>query len=488
MNLPETVREKLRALPDKPGCYLMRDRRGRIIYVGRAVSLRKRVQSYFRPSTIRRADPKLRSLVHSVHDLDILPARNEAEAVLTEGRLIKEYRPRYNVSFRDDKRFLMIRADARLKFPAFEPCRIRREDGCLYFGPYTASSAARAALDFAERTFGIRKCSPLIPDASTYKHCHDDIIRTCAAPCVGKVTETEYHRRFDEACAFLRGERPAFLKGLKDAMAEASAARDFEKAAAIRDTWLLLKRAIRERGRGGVTPEMKRRDGVAGVAALKDVLGLEKAPRVIEAFDISNIVGTYAVAAMVCSADGAARRNRYRRFRIKTVEGADDPAMMAEVVGRRYRRLLEEKAGLPDLVLVDGGPAQLQAARGALDRLGLQALPTAGLAKQQEEIYAQGRAAPIRLPASSPALKVLQRLRDEAHRFALAYHQRLRNRAIRESALDEIPGIGEKKKRALLTAFGSVRDLAGVPEEQIASVAGIGYELAKAIKARLAGP
>ena len=240
MKIPERVKRKLDDLPDRPGCYMMRDRRGRIVYVGKAASLRKRVRSYFRDATFRNAPPKLRGLIRSVADIDIIVVRTEAEALLTEGRLIKDYKPRYNVSFRDDKRFLLLRADPDVPFPRLKLCRIRRKDPARYFGPYASSAAARATLDFAEKQFGLRKCTPRIPDRDTYRHCMNDIIRHCSAPCIGTVDETGYHERFEEACAFLRGERPTILQELRDAMGAAAAALDFERAAALRDTWLAL--------------------------------------------------------------------------------------------------------------------------------------------------------------------------------------------------------------------------------------------------------
>jgi excinuclease ABC subunit C len=488
MRLPENVSRKLRALPDAPGCYLMRDRQGRIIYVGKAASLRKRVQSYFREATLRRADPKLRGLLKSVHDLDWIVVRNEAEAVLTEGRLIKEYRPRYNVSFRDDKRFLLLRADPREALPRFRLCRIQQSDGALYFGPYASSRAARTTLDFVEKRFGLRKCAPQIPDTSTYQHCLNDVIRFCSAPCIGKVSPAEYGARFGEACAFLRGERPAHLQELREQMEAASAAMDFERAVALRDTLFALQATVRQRVRVAPTPAIERQVGAAGVEALRQLLRLPALPRTIEAYDVSNISGTYAVASMVCSVGGLPQRHRYRHFRIRTVSGSDDAAMMAEVVSRRFDRLLREAQALPDLVLVDGGLPQLHAARHALVRLGLGHVPCAGLAKRREEIYRDEFVRPLRLPADSPALKVLQRIRDEAHRFALTYHRRLRSRVIRESVLDEIPGIGARRKRQLLEHFGSVRRLGRVAEEEIAALPGIGPHLAHAVKLALRPP
>ena len=246
MQLSDTLKAKLKALPDKPGCYLMRDQNGKIIYVGKARSLRKRVRSYFREASLRSATPKVRGMVKSVKDIDTIVVHNEAAAVLTEGKLIKAYRPRYNVSFKDDKRFLLLRANPSDPFPRFKLVRIRREDGAVYFGPYASAAAARATLDFVEKQFGLRKCAPRRPDAETYKHCINDVVRFCSAPCIDRITEADYHLQFEEACAFLRGQRPDLLKELRARMDEASQALDFERAAGLRDTLFLLQRAVRQ--------------------------------------------------------------------------------------------------------------------------------------------------------------------------------------------------------------------------------------------------
>lgn len=484
MNLPDKVKQKLQNLPDKPGVYFMRDRDGRIIYVGKATSLRDRVRSYFHRATLRSADPKLRGLVRSIHDFDILVTRTEAEATLTEGRLIKDYRPHYNVDFKDDKRFLLIRVNPNDPFPRFEACRIRKDDGAVYFGPYASSPAAWAALEFIERRFGLRLCKPRVPGPDDHKHCHNDIVRFCSAPCVAKVSPEQYRERVELAVAFLRGEKPEYLEEIKQAMEKEAAERRFEKAAALRDTLFLLRRAVKERIRARKTLAIKAEDARAGVEELRRVLGLEQLPRVIEAYDISNISGTHAVGSLVCSVEGIPQKNRYRMFRIKTVEGSDDPGMMAEVIRRRFARALDEKEKLPDLVLVDGGITQLNAARAELEALGLRDLPSAGLAKRFEEIHWK-QSDPIRLPADSNALKVLVQIRDEAHRFALTYHRRLRMKRIRESMLDEIEGVGEKRKKLLLQHFGSVARLRKAPEADIAKVRGVGAAVARLIKEAL---
>lgn len=481
MALTSQLREKLAALPEKPGCYIMRDRKGAIIYVGKAVSLRRRVQSYFRPSTLRDAPPKLRSMINCVADLETVLVRNEAEALLTESALIKQYRPRFNIVLRDDKRYLALRADPREPVPRLATCRILRDDRALYFGPFPSAAVVRTVLDFTEKRYGLRKCTPIHPDAETYAHCINDIVRYCSAPCVGRVSPEEYRARFNEACAFLRGERLGVIEEVKARMLEASEAHDYEKAAALRDTWIALREMVKQRVRVTATPEMHAADALAGIRELQRLIGLPAVPTLIEGFDISNLFGTYSVASMVAAENGLPDRRLYRRFRIRTVEGADDPRSMAEVIGRRYSRVRDEGKPFPGLVLIDGGVTQLRAAREALAALGLAHVPAVGLAKEMEEIVLDDGRPSLLLPRDSDALRVLTRLRDEAHRFAIDYHRRLRNRLIRESALDEIPGIGPVKKAALLRQFGSVYRLARASLDQIEAVPGIDRVLAEAV-------
>ncbi len=475
------LKQKLDSLPDKPGCYLMRDRKGVIIYVGKAVSLRKRVQSYFRPSTLRTAPPKLRSMINSVEDIETVVVRNETEALLTEGALIKQYKPRYNVLLRDDKSYMALRADPAAPVPRLTTCRIIRSDDALYFGPFPSSVVVRTVQDFVERRYGLRKCTPILPDAETHKHCLNEILRFCSAPCIGKTSLAEYHAKFDEACAFLRGERMSVIEEVGELMRQAAAGHDYEKAAALRDTWIALRTMLKQRARVQSTPEIRRQEAADGVRELHTTLELPAPPRRIEGFDISNLFGTHSVAGMVVAIDGVPDKRCYRRFRIKSVEGADDPRSMAEVIRRRYQRLRDEGGELPGLVMIDGGITQLRASRAALREIGVD-IPTVGLAKRMEEIVVDrpGRES-ICLPHDTGALKVLMRLRDEAHRYAVDYHRRLRNRTLRESALDEIPGIGPAKKAALLRHFGSVYRLARASAEEIAAVPGVNRTQADAI-------
>lgn len=488
----DILREKLKHLPEKPGCYLYRDRSGKIIYVGKAVNLRRRVQSYFRASTLRTAPPKLRSLIHHVEDLEIRVVRTEAEALLTESHLIKTYRPRFNILLRDDKRYLALKADPSQPFPTLKTCRIMRDDGALYFGPFPSSSEVRTALDFTEKRFGLRKCKCLNPTEEEHRHCLADVIRFCSAPCLGRISEADYRQRFEEACAFLRGERPAILEEVRLAMDAAAAKEDFERAARLRDTWLALKAFTRERAKVRNFPTPHKTDIQEHLRALAQVLGLKKLPRCIECFDISHLMGTYTVASMVTSIDGVPDRRRYRRFRIRTVTN-DDPYAMAEVIRRRYTRLKaqaeahpDEPQPYPDLILCDGAQLQVQAAREVLRELGLDAIiPVAGLNEHFEEIVLGDGKPNLILSRDNKALHILMRLRDEAHRFAITFNRSLRLHALRTSVLDELPGVGAKRKQQLLSTFGSIRRLMAADEAQIAQLPGITPALAHTIKEAL---
>ena len=487
MRISESLRAKLADLPARPGVYLMRDRAGKVVYVGKAASLRGRVRSYFRQSGFRDGSLKHRALVRAIHDLDVIPLRSEAEALLIEGQLIKEYRPRFNVEFKDDKRFLLLRIAPADPFPRFTTCRIKKDDGAVYFGPYVETAPARAAVEYVERTFGLRRCRPRVPGPEDHRHCLDEIIRHCSAPCVGRVSAAEYATRVEDAIAFLRGQRPERLQALRADMRDAAARQDFERAAALRDTLRLVDDARRRQLRALKSPLIRQTESNQGLEDLQRALNLPARPRTIECYDISNIQGTLAVGSMVCAIDGYPRRNRYRRFRIQTVTQSDDPAMMREVLRRRFGRADEPGWEPPDLVLVDGGLTQLRAAREALADAGRDRVATAGLAKRFEEIVAgpPGDERAIHFPIDAPGLIILRRIRDEAHRFALTYHRHLRARRIRESQLDEIPGIGAQRKQRLLTHFGSVLRLRRATVGEIADVPGVGDAMARAIHAAL---
>ncbi|MCH2061723.1 MAG: excinuclease ABC subunit UvrC [Verrucomicrobiales bacterium] len=492
---------KLRDVPHKPGVYLMRDRLNRVIYVGKARDLRKRLASYFTPTRRMRSDLKTRALIESIRDFDTHVLRSEHEALLLEVKLIKEYRPKYNVSFRDDKRFLLLKVRESDALPRFQLVRVRKDDGGRYFGPFAHSGALRATLHWVNRRFGLRTCRPRVPGESDYRHCHDDVIANCSAPCVGKVSREEYLKRMESACEFLDGGWRNHVTEMEEDMDEAVARQDFEQAAQLRDMIESFRKTLQSsrrftRGRGlpgngsGIDP-------LADVEQLRDVLGLASAPMVMECFDISNISSSHIVASMVRFKGGVPDNASYRRYRIKGVKEQDDFASMAEVVRRRYSRILLEEKGnenndgqadrkrpyvcLPDLVIVDGGKGQLSSALRELRQLGLGELPVIGLAKQNEEIFRPGATAPLTLPHDTGALRLLQRIRDEAHRFANGYHQLLMKRRIGESILDDCPGVSDARKAALLREFGSVARLKRVSAEEIAGIRGISLKAARSI-------
>ena len=459
----------------------MRDRRGVIIYVGKAKNLRRRVSSYFRPGA--KHAPKVRSMVETVYDFEYMTVKNEAEALLTEASLIKRHKPHFNILMRDDKRYLALKADPTAKWPRFQCVRIVRDDGARYFGPFPSSPVVRVAKDFAEKRFGIRACDALSPDADCHRHCLADVIRTCSAPCIGRISAEDYRANFEEACAFLEGKRPAVLDEVAEKMRDASAKGDYETAARWRDTLFALKEMTKQHF-VRKSPELAKADAARGLRELAAAIGLARPPRIIECVDISNLFGTHSVASLVVSRDGLPDRRYYRHFKIKTVVGADDPRSMAEVVRRRYGpdSTLLETSPRADLFICDGGVTQLRAARAAFVEIGVTDIPAVALAERQEDIVLDDGRDSILLPRDSEALFVCTRLRDEAHRFAITYHRNLRERTIRESVLDDIPGIGEAKKVRLLKTFRSIYGIARAAEDEIATAAGVNAELAAEIR------
>ena len=478
MTQANKLKAKVRDLPNKPGVYLMRDQLGRVIYVGKARSLRKRVSQYFHPSRAMRRDPKTRALIESITDFETFVVKSEPEALLLEGKLIKEYKPRYNAMFKDDKRFLLVKVNMSEPYPRFKFARLKKDDGARYFGPFAHAGSVRLTMQFMRKKYGVLVQGTGVPKAKDLKY------STYLVPVPLKdMPHEEYLRRVELACEFLEGRNREALGELEEQMHEAAKQMQFEKAAELRDVVNSLReiaRAARERKfardlASTIEPQ-------AEMEELQRVLHLPSLPEHIEGFDISNISGTLSVASTVCFRGGKPHKEHYRHYRIKTVEGSDDFASMAEVVGRRYARVRDEGGVLPDLVMVDGGKGQLMAAARALWTMGIHDLPVIGLAKQLEEICALGQSTPLRLPRNSPALHLIQRLRDEAHRFANAYHQKLRKRRIQESVLDEFEGLGPKRKLTLLKHFGSIQRLRAATAEDIATVQGIGLKTATALR------
>jgi len=547
MTVTEQVRRKLAELPHRPGVYLMKDRFGTVIYVGKARDLRKRVMTYFQPSRRMGWDLKFRALTDSIHDLDVHVVRSEPEALLLESKLIKELQPKFNIDLRDDKRFLMLKVNLHDPIPRFSFTRLRTDDGSRYFGPFPNSGALRNTLSLMRRQFNLRGCRPLTPGPQDYKHCLYGNLKWCTAPCIGNVNREQYLEQVQAACDFLDGQCDELAGQLEAEMRKAAAAQAYEKAAELRDAIAALKQTTARTTRFERTPwnlpvaVMPERDNLE----LGKALGLAAPPVRIEGFDISNISGTLKVASVVAFRKGRPDRVNYRRLRIKDVEGQDDFACIAEAVRRRYARLLREggehgagsaeslseaetdteaktaivdelremmahpyaaleqlkaqepspsptpharpsaRTGLPDLIVIDGGKGQLNAACEELQKLGLEHIPIIGLAKEFEEIYRPGEGTPLRLSHDSNALKLLQRIRDESHRVANSYNAQLRIKKISESLLDEFPGIGEARKAALLKRFGSIQRLRLATEEQIAAVPGFGGKVAAELKAFL---
>ena len=488
----------IQAIPQTPGVYVFRNSFGEIIYVGKAKRLRRRVSSYLRPSRLKTADPKLRSLIKSIADFEVYEVHSESEALLLESQLIKKYSPRYNIELRDDKRFFLFKIDLTSPFPRLTLARLKKNDGAEYFGPFPNAGAVKETLNFLIRHFGIRSCRARIPGEKEYKHCLLDIVRNCSAPCIGKVSTAEYRRQVEKLCDVLRGKTKAVTAELQEEMQLYVKEMQFEKAASLRDIIDNLKSLFAKTPRKFLNAKIGNSAGDEAVKELKKMLHLPTLPKRIECFDNSNLFGSQAVASMVCFIDGEPATSEYRRFRVKTVEGIDDFASMTEIVGRRYKRVLDEQKPMPDLIVIDGGKGQLSAALEALEKLGIEPVLfdrfekvgavgdnqviIMGLAKKQEELFIPGLIdRPVRLPKHTKALRLLQFIRDEAHRFAITFHREYRNKAISNSLLDDIEGIGEKRKKLLLSYFGSVAQIKKASLKSLTSVDGIGEGFAEKI-------
>ena len=598
---PTEIEKKLKSLPGKPGVYLMKDARSRIIYVGKTRALRQRIRSYFQKT--RLTAPKSVALASRIRDFDYVATESEVDALLLEDHLIKEHKPKYNVMLRDDKSFpfIMVTNEA---FPRVVVTRNVRQDGARYFGPYTNVKAMRRTIDLVRKVFPLRTCPSAKAWPSMDRPCLDYYIDRCPGPCKGHIGEEGYGEIIEQVCQFLSGRTKDLLNQLKERMARASEQLQFELAGRIRDQIVAIeKTTIRQRAfssremdrdiiglaRNGTdvcgavlqvregkllgkehffltapeestepetlgafltqyylaaqlwpdeillagepdgmetfrewmarqrgskveiavprrgdkaamvrlavqnaelqlnthalkrTEARVRRSMPASVGSLQEILGLETPPRRVETFDISNIQGSDPVASMVCFVDGRPRKSDYRKFKVRDVIGPNDFAMMQEVVGRRYRRLIDEDKPLPDLVLIDGGKGQLSSVRQVLNELGLVDLPVIGLAKRLEEVFRPGQSEPILVPRSSPALKMLMQARDEAHRFAVTFHRQQRGRRMIRSELDNIPGVGPKRKQQLILALGSVENIRKCTEEELRTVQGVGKDAARKV-------
>jgi excinuclease ABC subunit C len=593
---PELLKERLRQAPDSPGVYVMRDLKTRVIYVGKAHSLRSRLRSYFQAGGP--TDPRMTGMVNRVFDFDVLTCSTDQEALLLECTLIKRYRPKYNIRLRDDKNYLYMKLPRKGDFPRVYTVRKVTDDGARYFGPFTNAGALRTTMKTLRRIFPYRTCSDDIFKRG--RVCLDYHIKRCSGPCEGLIGSEEYHGNLEQIGVFMEGRSEELARAIRRDMQEASDKLEFERAARLRDRgialdqvaqrqrvlsqaardqdvvalardgggavvvvltvrrgqvvgsesfelegagemeetevingfvgqfygdattypkeilvpadiadagtlgdWLSQRRGSRvrvmvpQRGRGRQLLEMARRNGEEALrqatikkdydsertekilADLQDALGMDRLPRRIECYDISNLMGTDPVGSMVVFEDGRPKNAHYRRFHIKGVAGANDFAMLQEMLRRRFRRLGGRPDGgggkdsdasfesLPDLVIIDGGRGQLNAAREVMEELGVHQIATFGLAKRKEELIPTGSSHSLLLPLDSTALFLLQRVRDEAHRFAISFHRRTRARQRLASPLDAVPGLGPKRKRALIKRF---RSLAGIRDATLAEL------------------
>jgi excinuclease ABC subunit C len=624
---PSTYRPAAGTIPVEPGVYRFRDERRRVIYVGKAKSLRPRLSSYFQD--LHNLHPRTRQMVTTAASVEWTTVATEVEALQLEYSWIKEFDPRFNVKYRDDKSYPSLAVTLHEDYPRLQVMRGPKKKGVRYFGPYSHAWAIRETLDLLLRVFPARTCS-----AGVFKRagqvgrpCLLGYIDKCSAPCVGKVSLEEHRAIVEDFCDFMAGSSTTFVKRLEMRMLEAADAQDYERAARLRDDVGAMRKALekqtvvftdatdadvigvaedaleaavqvfhvrggRIRGQHGyvvdrvedlttgdlvgqfltqvygededeygvasggadiprevlvpalppdaeaITAWMRQLRGTnvslripqrgdkkslmetvernaqhafalhktkrasdltarsKALAEIQQALELEDAPLRIECFDISNLQGTSVVASMVVFEDGLARKSEYRRFAVKGVDGQDDTASMHEVLTRRFARYLEEgvKAELdeetgrprrfaypPNLVVVDGGQPQVAAAQRALEGLGIVDVALCGLAKRLEEVWLPGQDEPVILPRTSEGLYLLQRVRDEAHRFAIAYHRQKRSKAMTTSALDDIAGLGESRRKALLRHFGSLKQLRAASVEEVMDVPGIGRRTAEAV-------
>lgn len=618
-NPAASIRPAAGTIPTSPGCYLWRDQHGRVIYVGKAKNLRSRLNSYF--GNPEHLPPKTVAMLEMAASVEWLVVRSDIESMHLESNLIKQYRPRYNVIFKDDKSFPWLAITKQQEWPRIMVRRNIKRDGTLYFGPYAHAGAIRATLDLLLSIYPLRTCTNSV--FSTHQRnnrpCLQYHIGRCAGPCAGLISKEDYAKLINQVTTFLKGDSKEVITALTQHMQSAAQAQEFELAAQYRDQIESVNLALAKQHvvsnddanydihathsdglemavhtffvrhgkvighhnqivdmvedlspgellarylvdlytrRNGAVPD----DDVVGdevlvgdlppnaldveaflsdlrgkqikirvpkrgdktrvlelaltnakeaftlhrlkrakdfntrsqaIEELAQYLGLSQAPLRIECYDISTLHGTNTVASMVVMEDGLPRPSEYRRFKMKTVKGQDDFASMYEVIHRRFSNYLEEQqlpadeprkfAYPPNLVLIDGGKGQLGAAVRAMEDLGITGVDIASLAKQQEEVFLPGKSESIMLPRGSEALFLLIRIRDESHRFAITYHRILRKKAMTESVLDDIPGVGEKRRQALLTQFKSVKKLREANVEAIANVPGFSEALAQRV-------
>ncbi|HEY4309464.1 MAG TPA: excinuclease ABC subunit UvrC [Pirellulales bacterium] len=424
--------KKVREFPQTPGVYLMKDAAGIVIYVGKAVNLRSRAGSYFLKAAAE--EHRTADLVREIADIDFLEADSEVDALLIESRLIKDVQPKYNRDLKDDKSFPYLEIFVREDFPRVEFTREPQDRGTKLYGPFASAGSLRGAIQVLQKIFKFRTCSLDIEEGDEkwrwFRPCLLHSIQQCTAPCNMRISKEEYRRDIARLRMFLEGKKASLLKEMRAEMTAAATELKFEKAARLRDEIYALE-TLDRRGEldTHVQPEVFYIDPKKGLTGLKKVLKLDVAPRTIEGVDIAHLGGGETVASLVQFIDGLPFKPGYKRFKIRGVGGIDDFASIHEVVARRFKRLSDEGDVFPDLLLVDGGRGQLNAAMAAFSELSITPPTVISLAKREEEIYLNDQPDPLRLSRHSYALRLLQYVRDEAHRFAQHYHHILRRKS-----------------------------------------------------------
>ena len=483
------VAKKIKQLPQKSGVYLFKDKKGEILYIGKAISLKNRVQSYFNKSYAHSV--KVTKMIDRIADVEIILTASEMEALLLESELVKKHHPYFNTQLKDDKSYPYIKVTGSHPFPGIYVLRknkkMKDEKGYFY-GPFTDVEITRKAVKELRKIFKIRNCSQR--KFETGKPCLDFQIGLCSAPCAGEINQHDYQKKVRECSLLLAGKQNMLLRTLQQEMKISSQLMLYEEAARTRDTIRMIENVIHQ---SKISQSYHRKlngylyritDEISSEKALLDLknyLGLIVIPKTIEAFDISNIHGQLAVGSMVVFQSGVPDKRKYRHYKIKEVKGINDVAMMGEVIFRRFRDIGLKTEELPDLILLDGGKGQLNMVQHTLKELNLR-INLVALAKREEELYQPGKKEPVLLPRNSEAFFLVQRIRDEAHRFAISYHKRLRKKLIRSSVIDFIPGIGEKRKKQLLSKFKDIEEIRKAEVEELKKIAGIGQKTAQKIK------
>ncbi|MFK7776997.1 MAG: excinuclease ABC subunit UvrC [Gimesia sp.] len=428
----QTPQEKVRSFPTTAGVYLMKDAQDRVIYIGKAVNLKSRALSYFTQAAA--SDRRTAELVTEIADIDFLNTDTEVDALLLEARLIKDIRPRFNSDLKDDKTFPYLEITTREDFPRVEFTRKPQTKGTKLYGPFTNAKQLRGTITVLQKIFRFRNCSLDIDEGDEkwrwFRPCLLHSINQCTAPCNLQISKEDYRKDINKLKLFLDGNKKRLLNEMKKEMQAASEAKHYESAARLRDEIQLLE-SLHERGNleDHAQPEVFYIDPKKGMQGLKKVFQLPELPRRIEGVDIAHLQGGQTVASLVQFIDGLPFKHGYKRFKIRTVKGIDDYASIREVVSRRIRRLHQDGESFPDILLIDGGKGQLNAAMTAMQELGVEPPFTISLAKREEEVFVPGETEPRRLSRHSYGLRLLQYVRDESHRFAQHYHHLLRNKS-----------------------------------------------------------